>query len=225
MSRAPLHIAHRDVAPSLPPLVPPCGFNLPRVRNKLLLHEQFPPFSRSVRPSTSPTAHPHSSHSDFADVSNTRPSMPLLLQFAHIWALACEDAMPLRCMPPPPQVTNTIIVVIRGSILALISRIVIEYVIGGQGRSAPRFGGSGPCIVKVEQQFHCAFLDKWLQFFVVLLFLIAKQVLLLLVRRGDCGNYCVCLQFLTSEHRLHTWQIGVSIGVPCRRVHCPIFAP
>jgi hypothetical protein len=24
----------------------------------------------------------------------------------------------------------------------------------GLGRSAPRFGGSGPCIVEVEQQFH-----------------------------------------------------------------------
>jgi hypothetical protein len=30
----------------------------------------------------------------------------------------------------------------------------------GLGWSAPRFGGSGPCIVKVEQQFHFAFLDK-----------------------------------------------------------------
>jgi hypothetical protein len=30
--------------------------------------------------------------------------------------------------------------------------------------SAPRFGGSGPCIVKVEQQFSFAFLGKWIYF-------------------------------------------------------------
>jgi hypothetical protein len=34
----------------------------------------------------------------------------------------------------------------------------------GLGRSAPRLGGTGPCIVKVERQFHFAFLDKWLSF-------------------------------------------------------------
>jgi hypothetical protein len=32
----------------------------------------------------------------------------------------------------------------------------------GIGRSAPRFSGSGPCIVKVEPQFLFVFLDKWL---------------------------------------------------------------
>jgi hypothetical protein len=30
----------------------------------------------------------------------------------------------------------------------------------GLGRSAPRFGGSGPCIVKLEQQLHFAFLTS-----------------------------------------------------------------
>jgi hypothetical protein len=34
----------------------------------------------------------------------------------------------------------------------------------GLGRSAPRFGGSGTCIVKVEHQFHFAFLYKWIYF-------------------------------------------------------------
>jgi hypothetical protein len=32
----------------------------------------------------------------------------------------------------------------------------------GLGRSAPRFGGSGPCIMKAEQQCSFAFLDKWI---------------------------------------------------------------
>jgi hypothetical protein len=40
--------------------------------------------------------------------------------------------------------------------------------------------------------------------------------------RGDCGNYCGCLQFLASEERRHTLQIGVSIGVRGRRVPGPI---
>jgi hypothetical protein len=38
----------------------------------------------------------------------------------------------------------------------------------GLGRSAPRLGGSGPCIVKVEQQLYFAFLDKWLYLFIYL---------------------------------------------------------
>jgi hypothetical protein len=36
----------------------------------------------------------------------------------------------------------------------------------GLGRPAPRFGGSGSCIVKVEQQFSFAFLDKWIYFLI-----------------------------------------------------------
>jgi hypothetical protein len=32
----------------------------------------------------------------------------------------------------------------------------------GLAWSTPRFGGSGPCIVKAEQHFHFAFFDKWL---------------------------------------------------------------
>jgi hypothetical protein len=35
--------------------------------------------------------------------------------------------------------------------------------------TAPRFGGSGPCIVKVEQQFNFAFLDKWVYFHIYFL--------------------------------------------------------
>jgi hypothetical protein len=46
--------------------------------------------------------------------------------------------------------------------------------------------------------------------------------MLLLLTRWDYGSYCGCLQFLTSEERWHTLQIGVSIGVPCRRVPGPI---
>jgi hypothetical protein len=34
----------------------------------------------------------------------------------------------------------------------------------GLGRSAPRFGGSGPCIVKVEHQFSFAFFEKRVYF-------------------------------------------------------------
>jgi hypothetical protein len=32
----------------------------------------------------------------------------------------------------------------------------------GLGRSTTRFGGSKPCIVKVEQQFSFALLGKWI---------------------------------------------------------------
>jgi hypothetical protein len=35
----------------------------------------------------------------------------------------------------------------------------------GLGWSAPQFGGSGPCIMKVEQHFHFAILDKWIELF------------------------------------------------------------
>jgi hypothetical protein len=38
------------------------------------------------------------------------------------------------------------------------------------GRSVPRFGGSEPCIVEVEQQFHFGFFDKWLRSLVDLTF-------------------------------------------------------
>jgi hypothetical protein len=49
--------------------------------------------------------------------------------------------------------------------------------------------------------------------------------LLLLLRRWDCGNYCGCLHFFTSQERRHTLQIGsVSIGVHDRRVPGQIFA-
>jgi hypothetical protein len=47
-------------------------------------------------------------------------------------------------------------------------------------------------------------------------------LILLLLKRGDYGNYCGCLQFFASEERRHTLHIGVSIGVPSRRVPGPI---
>jgi hypothetical protein len=82
----------------------------------------------------------------------------------------------------------------------------------GLGRSVPRFGGSGPCIVKVEQQLSFCIVGKWIYFKT---FFIIKLFLLFLLRRGDCGNYCgSSLQFSASEERRHTLQIGVSIGVP-----------
>jgi hypothetical protein len=75
--------------------------------------------------------------------------------------------------------------------------------------------------VKVEQQFHfIAFLDKWI-FFDLSVF-ISKLFRLLLLRRGDCGNYFGCLQFFVSpEERRQTLNIGVSIGVHGRRVPGP----
>jgi hypothetical protein len=30
---------------------------------------------------------------------------------------------------------------------------------------------------------------------------------------AECGNYCSCVKFLTSEERRHTLQMGVSIDV------------
>jgi hypothetical protein len=42
----------------------------------------------------------------------------------------------------------------------------------GLGRSAPRSGGSGPCILKVEQHFHFAILDNYLYFIFDLFFFI-----------------------------------------------------
>jgi hypothetical protein len=89
----------------------------------------------------------------------------------------------------------------------------------GLGRSAPRFDRSGPCIVKFKQQFHFAFLTSG--FICRFGFLDYKIFLLLLLRRGDCDNYCGCFQFLTSEEHRHILRIGVSIGVHGRRVPGP----
>jgi hypothetical protein len=47
-------------------------------------------------------------------------------------------------------------------------------------------------------------------------FLIIKIFLLLLIRRGDSGNCCDCLQFFTSEEHRHMLQVGVSMCVPGR---------
>jgi hypothetical protein len=41
------------------------------------------------------------------------------------------------------------------------TELTVKTLDGGPG---PRFGGSGPCIVKVEQQLSFAFLDKWIYF-------------------------------------------------------------
>jgi hypothetical protein len=54
----------------------------------------------------------------------------------------------------------------------------------------------------IERQFRFAFFDKWNSFRYV--FLISKIFVLLLLRRRDYGNYCDCLQFLTSEEPRHT---------------------
>jgi hypothetical protein len=67
------------------------------------------------------------------------------------------------------------------------------------------------------------FFDKRI-YFLDVLFLITKLVLLLLPRRGHGGTYCDCLQFLSSEERRHSMKIGVSIGAHGRRVPGPTFA-
>jgi hypothetical protein len=48
--------------------------------------------------------------------------------------------------------------------------------------------------------------------------------MLVMLRRGDCGNYFGCLLLLTSEERRHNYTPGrgVSIGVRGRRVPGPI---
>jgi hypothetical protein len=69
----------------------------------------------------------------------------------------------------------------------------------------------GPCIVTVEQQFSFAFLDKWIICRYV--FLNYKIVILLLLRRGGCGNCCDCLQFFNSRGTSAHMAIGVAIGV------------
>ena len=81
----------------------------------------------------------------------------------------------------------------------------------GLGRSAHRFGGSGPSIVKVEQQLSFAFLDKWI-YLLDLFFSNYKISTLLLLRRGGCGNCCECLQsFQTPEERRHKLHnVGMS---------------
>jgi hypothetical protein len=64
----------------------------------------------------------------------------------------------------------------------------------GLGRLATRFSGSGPCIVKVKQQYHFAFLDKWLCFGIYA-FMITKLFLLLMLRRGDKTITAVAYSF------------------------------
>jgi hypothetical protein len=81
----------------------------------------------------------------------------------------------------------------------------------GLGRLAPRFGGSGPCIVTVEQQFRFVFLDKWI------------YLCCYCLGRGDYGNKCV--SHIISPPRnvgtitLHT---SVSIGVHGQKAPGPI---
>jgi hypothetical protein len=83
------------------------------------------------------------------------------------------------------------------------------------GRSTPRYGGSGPCIVKVEHQFCFAFLDKWIYHYIC--FLISDFIASLL-RQGVVAIAAIANISLTLEERRHTLQIGVSIGVHGRRV-------
>jgi hypothetical protein len=57
------------------------------------------------------------------------------------------------------------------------------------------------------------FLTSGLFTFLDLYFLITKLFLVLQRKRGDCGNYYGCLQFLVPEERRHALEIGVSIDV------------
>jgi hypothetical protein len=68
--------------------------------------------------------------------------------------------------------------------------------------------------------FSFCILDKWIYF--QIFFLDYKIIYVVTAFRGDCCNYCGCLQFSTSEERRHTLQISVPIGVPRRRVPGPI---
>jgi hypothetical protein len=93
----------------------------------------------------------------------------------------------------------------------------------GPGRAVPRFGGSGTCIVKVEQQFRFAFLDKRTYF----------QICLSRSQNSFCCYYFFCyggaeaittvayifkIQNVTSEDRRHysTWERIVTRR-SCRR--------
>jgi hypothetical protein len=69
------------------------------------------------------------------------------------------------------------------------------------------FVGSGPSIVKVEQQLSFCILDKWIYFISV--FLITQLFMLLLLRRGTVAITAVGYGLLTSEERRQTLQIGV----------------
>jgi hypothetical protein len=84
------------------------------------------------------------------------------------------------------------------------------------GRSASRFGGSGPCIVKVEQQFSFAFLDKWIYFYICF-FLITKLLRCYCLGGGAVAIAVIAYSYRTPEERRHTAKLGVSIGVPGRR--------
>jgi hypothetical protein len=87
----------------------------------------------------------------------------------------------------------------------------------GVGRSASRFGWSGPYIVKVEQQFQFEFLTNG--YILENFALITKSfLLLLLLRQEDRGNCYGCLHFFASEERRHRLQMILSIGVPGGRV-------
>jgi hypothetical protein len=66
------------------------------------------------------------------------------------------------------------------------------------GRSAPQFGGSGLCIVKIGRA-AVSFCISW-----QVDLLITKIFLLIMRRRGGGGNYCGCLHFFTSEENWHT---------------------
>jgi hypothetical protein len=89
------------------------------------------------------------------------------------------------------------------------------------GRSAPRLGGSGPCIMKVEQPIHLAFLDKWI-YFKICISSLHTYLCCYCLGMGECGNYCGCIQSLAPEERRRILEIGVPTCVPGRRVSGPM---
>jgi hypothetical protein len=74
----------------------------------------------------------------------------------------------------------------------------------GLGRSSPRFGGSGPCIVKVEHQFSFAFLDKWITLRSV--FLITKLLRCYCLGAGAVAIAAIAYNSLAPEEGRHTWR-------------------
>jgi hypothetical protein len=78
--------------------------------------------------------------------------------------------------------------------------------------------------VQVEQMLHFAFCltSKFISRSTN--FLISKLYVLLVLRKGDCGNYCGWLQvsLLPRNVGTHTREIGVSLGERGRRVPGPI---
>jgi hypothetical protein len=90
------------------------------------------------------------------------------LLLAVLYSLLVVVGRPCRCLRRPPSLSPLTLVVTTAGPLAGPARPPCNYpfpiptgsqTLIGLGGSALRFGGSGPCIVKVEQQLHFAFLD------------------------------------------------------------------